>query len=153
MIKNLFLCSLMSLVATSACVASVKFDHSAIQRGAISESCYHDPCSVAKVMDFQQIERGCNHSLIKLKVVGGSKPWDSKKIEWNNNPHNILITCSLEKPTVQIEDDITVLPINRRDTVPGVLVSTTELYLQACHNFHKDSTEAAIKYGYDVRDY
>lgn len=153
MLKKLFLYSLISLVATSTYAAGVKFDYSGIQKGAVSKSCYHDPCSVAKVIDFQQIERNRNYSLIKLKVVGGSKPWDSKKIEWNHNSHNIFITCSLKSPTVQVEDNITVIPINRNDTVPGVLVSTTELYLQACHNFYKDPTEAAIKYGYDVRDY
>lgn len=128
------------------------FNHKGIQKGAISESCYHNPCSVVRVMKFEVLKKSPQSTLIKLNVVGGSRDWDAKKTIWNHSAHNLYVTCSIKKPTVKIDNQTTVIPLNR-DPVPGVLYADTALYLQACHNFLGDETKAAKKYGYKVQDW
>lgn len=131
---------------------AANFNHTGIQKNAISQSCYHDPCSVVKVMDFELLTSKPNYRIIKLKVVGGQSEWDSKKIIWNHNFHDLYITCSLKQPSVQNGDQTTVIPINQ-DGVPGVLYADATLYLKACHNFDGDSIDAAKRYGYNVTDW
>lgn len=150
--KNIFFILFTVFMATLAQAKSSTFDHTGIQKGAISESCYHNPCSVAKVMEFNLLESNEDYHILQLNVVGGTKPWESRKVAWNKYPHNIYVTCSLKSPTVQIGDYFTTLPINSEYTVPGILYSTATLYLKACHNFDRDATEAAAKYGYDVNE-
>ena len=137
----------------NANAANPTFNHNGIQKNAISQSCYHDPCSKVKVMSFELLENEPDYRLIKLKVVDGYSGWNSKNTTWNHNFHNLYITCSLENPSVQNGDQITIIPINRQDSVPGVLYADTTLYLNTCHNFEGDSTDAAKKYGYNVRDW
>lgn len=132
---------------------AIVFNHSGIQKGATSENCYHDPCSIVKVMDFQLLEKESKYHLIKLKAVGGTRAWKSKKIIWNHEPHNLYITCSRENPTVQNGDDTTTLPINPEMSIPGVLYGDGMLYSQACHNFNGDTTDLAKKYGYNITDW
>lgn len=150
--KNIFFILLTLSIALPAQANSSIFSHVGIQKSAISESCYHDPCSIAKVMEFNLLESNEDYHIVQLNVVGGTKSWKSKKVAWNSYPHNIYVTCSLRTPTVQIGDDFTTLPINSEYTVPGILYSTATLYLKACHNFNRDATEAAVKYGYDVKE-
>ena len=129
------------------------FNHSGIQKGAIAENCYHNPCSIVKVMDFKLLENEPDHHFIKLKVVGGTQAWNSKRIIWNHNFHNLYIMCSLQSPSIQNGDGITKLAINPDDGLPGVLWGDGQLYSQACHNFTKgDTTDLAKKYGYNIRE-
>ena len=140
------------LLAFDANSANPSFNHKGIQKGAISESCYREPCSVGKVMNFEIIKKTPQMTSIKLKLVGGSRNYNSKKIVWNHSSHNVYVTCSIKKPSVKIGDQITVLPLNPEFTVPGVLTSDAELYLQTCHNYNGEITEGARKYGYNIRD-
>lgn len=130
----------------------VQFDHSGIQKGAYTETCYHNPCSVAKVVSFKQLKQTATQSNIELTLLGGSKVWDSKKIDWNKKPHKVQVYCSITHPIVQIDRQKTLLPINDGFGVPGVLMVDAELYLQACHNFNRSVQKAAEIYGYDVYD-
>ena len=132
---------------------SAQFNYNGVQKGSTSESCYHNPCSIIKVMDFQLLENEHDYSFIRLKVVGGTRNWDYKKIIWNHSFHNLYITCSKENPTVQYGDQVTTIPINPNSSVSGVLYSYTSFYLKICHNFNDDSTEAAKKYGYNVQNW
>lgn len=150
--KNIILTLFISFTALSANANSIVFDHNGIQKGAVSESCYHNPCSIAKVMNFDLLESDDTYHIIKLNLVGGTRAWDSEKIIWNHYGHNIYVTCSLEAPTIQTGDQFTKLPINAEYTVPGVLYSSANLYLKTCHNFDKDATEAAKKYGYNITE-
>ncbi|WP_296201929.1 hypothetical protein [Psychrobacter sp. UBA3962] len=150
--KKMLFITILSALSTSA-FAAPTFDHRGIQKGAISENCYHDPCSIAKVMKFELIENQPGYHLIKLNVVGGRQAWGSKKIVWNHNSHNLFITCSLSSPTVQNGDQITTLPINTDMAMPGVLYGDGILYAQACHNFDGDTVKLAKKYGYNVSDW
>ena len=77
---------------------------------------------------------------------------EHKKKIWNHDFHTVYITCSIKKPTTQIDDQITILPLNA-EGVPGVLFSDAQLYLKTCHNYTGDDTKAAKKYGYNVRDW
>ena len=137
----------------SATAANPTFNHKGIQKGAISESCYRDPCSIGKVMNFEIVKKTPQTTLIKLKLVGGSRNWNTKKIVWNHDFHTVYVTCSIKKPTLERDDQITILPLNPESIVPGVLISDAELYLQACHNYSNYDPKAAKRYGYNVRDW
>ena len=130
---------------------NVKFNHSGVQKGAISESCYHDPCSVAKVTNFKQLQKSPEQSLIELTLLGGSRNWKSKKTLWNKSTHKVFITCSIERPTIAIDGQTTIVPLSPNG-VPGVFYSDTTLYLRACHNYVGDDSKAAIKYGYNIQE-
>lgn len=136
---------------TLAANQNVKFNHSGIQKGAISESCYHNPCSVAKVTNFKQLQKSPEQSLIELTLLGGSQDWKAKKVSWGKTTHKVFITCSLKRPTVAMDGQTTVVPLNPYG-VPGVLYSDAMLYLKACHNYEGADTRAAKKYGYNVEE-
>ncbi len=131
--------------------SAVAFDFSGVQKGAQLASCYHDPCSIAKVMEFKQLSQTPTESNIELTLVGGSRGWDAEKIEWNHETHKIQIQCSLTKPTVQIGDQVTVVPLNDSG-VPGVLWADAEYYMQACHNYTGEMGAGIQNYGYNVHD-
>ena len=141
------------LIAFDASAANPTFNHKGIQKGAISESCYRDPCSIAKVMNFEILKKTPQTTLIKLNIVGGSRNWNSKKIVWNHNFHNVYVTCSIKKPTVQIGEQVTIVPINPEGAISGVLISDAELYLHTCHNYNDEITKAAKKHGYNVKEF
>ncbi len=148
-----FLALPLALLAFNVNAANTSFNHKGIQKGATSSSCYHNPCSIVKVMNFKLLKDRPDHKLIKLKVVGGTQGWDSNKTIWNHNFHDLYITCSLKKPSIKNGNQTTIIPINRQEGVPGVLYADATLYLQACHNFDGDSTDAAKKYGYNVKEF
>lgn len=141
------------LLAFDASAANTNFNHKGIQKGAISESCYRDPCSVAKVMKFEILKKTPQATSIKLKMVGGIREWNEKKITWNHDFHDVYVTCSIKKPIVKIGDQITVVPINPKGAISGVLISDAELYLHTCHNYYGAIEEAAKKYGYNVKEF
>jgi hypothetical protein len=120
-----------------------KFDHSGIQKGAYIETCYHNPCSVAKVQSFKQLKQTATQSHIELMLMAGSKAWDSKKINWNSAPQQVHVFCSITHPIIQVGRQKTLLYINDGFGVPGVLMADAELYLQACHNFNSSVQKAA----------
>jgi len=126
------------------------FDFSGVQKGAQLESCYHDPCSIGRVVAFKQLSQTPAESNIELTLVGGSRGWDAEKIEWNHDAHKIQIQCSLTKPTLQIGDQVTVVPLNDSG-VPGVLWSDAETYMQACHNYTGEMGAGIQQYGYNVQ--
>ena len=127
------------------------FDYSGVQKGAQLESCYHDPCSIAKVMGFKLIDQTPTESDLELIVVGGSRGFESESIEWNHEAHKIQIHCSITKPTLQIGDQVTVIPLNASG-VSGVLWSDAETYMQACHNYTGEMVAGIQKFGYNVQD-
>ena len=133
--------------------AAPKFNHAGVQKGAISESCYHEPCSVGKVLSFKQLNKTANSSMIELTLLGGERKWKAKKTTWNAKPHKIYITCSTRSPTLTIGEQVTILPLNPSWTAPSVLYSTTQLYIQACHNIkNADESQVAKRFGYNVQE-
>lgn len=127
------------------------FDHSGVQVGAMLESCYHDPCSVAEVQGFKLVNQNSIESNIELTLLGGSRGFDAESVDWNAEPHKIQVHCSITKPTLQIDDQVTVIPLNVSG-VPGVLWSDAETYMQACHNYTGEMVEGIQKYGYNVQN-
>ncbi|WP_298145806.1 DUF2939 domain-containing protein [uncultured Acinetobacter sp.] len=129
------------------------FDHSGVQPGKTMEFCYRDPCSVAQVKNFQILNQTPSDVDLELTLLGGSKGWEQEAIEWSDNTHKIQITCSIEKPTVRMDGQVTVIPLNNDMGVPGVLMTDAEMYLQACHgDFDGTMEDATQHYGYDVKD-
>lgn len=127
------------------------FDHSGVQVGAMTESCYHDPCSVAEVQGFKLVNQNSIESNIELTLLGGSRGFDAESVAWNAEPHKIQVHCSITKPTLQIDDQVTVIPLNASG-VPGVLWSDAETYMQACHNYTGEMGAGIQQYGYNVQD-
>jgi len=130
--------------------SAAAFDFSGVQKGAQLESCYHDPCTIGRVVAFKQLSQTPAESNIELTLIGGSRGWDAEKIEWNHEAHKIQIQCSLTKPTLQIGDQVTVIPLNDSG-VPGVLWSDAETYMQACHNYTGEMGAGIQQYGYNVQ--
>lgn len=130
---------------------AVMFDHSGVQKKGVLQSCYRDPCSVARVMEFKQLSQTPTESNIELTVVGGSQGFEANDIEWNHQAHKIRFKCSLTQPTVYIDDQETVVPLNNGLGVPGVLMVDSDFYTQACHNHEGDNSEVINKYGYNVQ--
>lgn len=129
----------------------VSFNHSGVQVGKVMEFCYRDPCSVAKVEDFQILSRTSNDVDMELTLLGGSKGWEQDETEWSDSTHKVQITCSIDKPTVRIEGQVTVIPLNNDLGVPGVLMTDAEMYAHACHgNFNGTLEEMTTNYGYNV---
>ena len=127
------------------------FDHSGVQVGAMLESCYHDPCTVAEVQNIKVLNQNSIESNIELTLLGGSRGFDAESVDWNVEPHKIQVHCSITKPTLQIDDQVTVIPLNTSG-VSGVLWGSAETYMQACHNYTGEMGEGIQKFGYNVED-
>lgn len=118
----------------------------------ISESCYHDPCSVGKSISTKIVRESNDEITLNVKLLGGSKDWDSKKIIWNDEPHELTVTCSKRKPRISFGDQTDILTLNNEMGVPGVLISSAELYFNYCHSSKLPIDEATIKFNYNVSE-
>lgn len=130
----------------------VSFNHQGVQKGRIFESCYKTPCSVAKILEFKRLNYTKDSAMLELTVLGGTKASEKKIPVWNKKPHKIYVTCSLVSPSITINGQVTKIPLNKDISVPGILISDAEIYLQACHNHIGDIDSAVQKYRYDVQD-
>ncbi len=154
--KKWLILAVCSLVSVGALASDDWYDFSGAKKGAVLETCYKDPCSVSKVLENKILLDDPENDLvlIKLKLLGGSKAWDSKKTKWNRQAHDVLIGCSQKSPSIKTADEaITILPFNKEYGIDGVLMSDAELYMKTCHNFDGDNVEFANFYEYDVTDY
>ena len=134
----------------NANAAKVEFDHRGIQKGAVAETCYHEPCTVTKVIKFDVLKKSPTSTLIKLKVLGGKREYDSKKVVWNHEFHDIYINCSIKSPTLKEWGETNIIYLNS-NSFSGIDWPRGALYLQACHNFTDEPTKAVRKYGYNVK--
>lgn len=139
------------LLSTHIYAKAPVFTHKGIQKEAMFEGCYHNPCSVAKVTNFKQLSKTATSSMVELTLLGGSRDWNSKKIAWGRRQHKVFITCSIQSPTVTVDDQVTIIPINANG-VPGVLYNDYQLYMQTCHNFYGSEDQAMKKFGYNVSE-
>ena len=140
----------LALAAQQASAQS--FNHSWLKRGAVSQSCYHDPCSVGKVVSFQKTRSTPEATTLNITLLGGEKSRNSSRIKWNSRPHTITVVCSKQRPTIISDQQETVIPLNTSLDVPGVLVSDAELYMQVCHNYGGSLEDGAAKFGYNVQE-
>lgn len=131
---------------------TAQFNHGGLIKGKVTETCYHEPCSVAKIQSYRVLTKSYAETKLELTLLGGSRNWEAKKISWNNTPHKIIVKCSYTQPTVQVGSQKTVIPLNDGLGVPGILMSSAELYLYACHNYTGEMTKAINRYGYNVYD-
>lgn len=142
----------LGLAASTQAATPAKFNHTGIQKGKVIETCYHSPCSVAKFISYKQLNKTAIESKIQITLLGGSREWEAKKIDWNRSPHKVTVNCSYKRPTIQFDSQKTLIPLNDGLGVPGVLMVDAELYLYACHKFEGAIENAVRKYGYNVQD-
>lgn len=144
------------LFSIEATAATPKFNHKGIQKGATSMSCYHDPCSVTRIMSTQITKKKPGYTQLKLKAVNGYRGWDSKKTTWEHEFYTLYINCSLKRPNIssQPNKEGYLLPIGggKYGVISGADYPDVTLYLQACHNYTGDIDEAGARYGYNVKD-
>lgn len=132
--------------------AAPGFDHSGIRVGTVTETCYREPCSVAKVLGFEVLPQNTGESRITLILLGGTRPYEGKAVSWNEQPHGVIIDCSVSRPSVAtIGRPPVLLPLGSETGVPGVLTSAANLYLKACHNTSIGNMDTVIStFGYKV---
>ena len=151
--KTLFAPFAFCALALAAQQASAEsFNHSWLKRGAVSQTCYHDPCSVGKVVSFQKTSATPAATTLNITLLGGEKPRNSSRIKWNSRPHTITVVCSKQRPTITSGRQETVILLNTSMGVPGVLVSDAELYMRVCHNYDGSLEDGAARFGYDVQE-
>ena len=63
----------LGLFALNANAANPTFNHKGIQKGATSSSCYRNPCSVVKVMDFKLLVTLADFKDGKIVLKKGKK--------------------------------------------------------------------------------
>lgn len=136
---------------------STVFDHSGIQPGAITESCHRMPeCSAAKVLAFEVLEQNPAESRIALTLLGGTRKENSQTTHWAEQPHTVVIHCSLSRPATELPgtQPPRLIPFGSETGVPYVLMSDANLYLKACHNFdgNNDLQDITEKLGYRVQE-
>ncbi|MGP5505241.1 hypothetical protein [Psychrobacter celer] len=135
--------------------AASTFDQSWLKKGVSSTTCYHNPCTVTRIMDFQVTKNRPNYKQIKLKAVNGYKEWDSKKIMWDHDFYDIYANCSLSQPNLagKPNSNGTILPLGVGDNswVPGAMYPNTHLYLQVCHSYDGDIEKGGEKFGYNIK--
>lgn len=142
-----------AVISAAQAKAMPLFDHSGIQKGNVEETCYHNPCSVGKDISYKVLSKTAKETKIELTILGGSRAWESKKIDWNKKPHQLYITCSVQKPTVQVDQQKTIVPFNSEMGIPGVLTVDAEIYLHVCHNAGYEDMDSIIqRFGYHVQE-
>ena len=67
---GLLLCA---LLYASAVQASPLFNHNALKQGAIQETCYREPCSIAKVIGFKQLAKTSKKFYVGIDLIGRRK--------------------------------------------------------------------------------
>ena len=114
--------------------AGLPVDLGGLRKGTINEGCYHDPCSVGKLLEVKKVTRIGEELKVDLMLLGATRDRDSKKYEWNDAPHEVIVTCSIRNPRTGFpgEEEETI-PLNE-DMIPGTLWNDTEFYLWVCHN-------------------
>ncbi|MDH2274042.1 hypothetical protein [Moraxella porci] len=151
MINFLKLGSILTLFSVPFLIntANAKFNHTGVQVGKTLEGCYHNPCSIGKVKQFKILQKSPNQVMLELTILGGSREFNSRKITWNKKPHKAYVTCSKSKPSIGLEGEVDVVPLNP-EFVPGMLYNSAQYYLQACHNYYGSAEDGAKRFGYNV---
>ena len=138
----------------SSLQAALVFNFSKVQREKIIESCYENPCSIAKITEFQALNTAENDVEVELSFIGGTKDRNSSQINWSTKSGKFQVRCSIQQPAVRYRDQVTILPINSNiNVVPMSIMAVADLYMKTCHgDFNGTLREASKKYGYNVPD-
>lgn len=120
-------------------------------------SCHMDECSWAKWVSTRTLHSESEKIEIEATLLGGSSSHEGAypssaagvAIEWNPEPHNILVKCSYTSPEVNGER----LPLNNTGIgIYRVIEISAEIYFTACHS-HFDGYPSGInKFKYAVPD-
>lgn len=120
-----------------------------------------EECSWAMWRAVDVIERSNEEILLRVFLLGGSSTHaggeypdnhEGVKIEWNSEPHQVDVRCSFSKPALINDGRTDSLPLNKDGNIPGVLTSSVELYMAACHSDFGGYPAALERYNYQVPD-
>ncbi len=120
--------------------------------------CHMGSCSWAKWLSVEVLSATPKETELLVLLLGGDSEHEDDypdsaeeaKINWNREPHEVRIRCSLKRPSTTLGNQTTIIPLNPDLGIPGVLESSTSLYMLACHSHHGGPDEIINKYGYKV---
>jgi hypothetical protein len=152
---------------TAAEPASVEYPAVAKTPDAVPEigNCHIGECSWSKLLEFAAAGKSPLGSLFRLELLGGTSEHDSVddypssfssrvQIKWDEHPHTVYVFCSEQLPAVMMKTDegaqVDVLDFTDPTGLPDVLISSANLYSQACHMNGSEWTEPgfAKRFGY-----
>ena len=103
--------------------------------------CYMGSCSWSKEISVEKIGESSKGTLFTKLILGGNSQhkgvnypnfYNSNiKINWNKEPHNVYVFCSKTLPAVMMGDQVDFLDVSFG--IPGVLISSLEIYSDTCH--------------------
>ena len=124
--------------------------------------CHMDGCSWSKPVSVRVVQKSEEQAILEVALLGGESThkdgnypdnYKGVNIDWDKEPHKVVITCSYKHPSVAIDDQIDVLPLNP-DGVSGFLESSANLYFEYCHSYNTngDNSDGSKRFGYNIQD-
>ncbi len=141
--------------------ASAKSSNSAFQVNRAANqlsrgSCHMDSCSWSKSISTRVIRQNSNEAVLKVTLLGATsensaaaRSGHPKRLVWNKTPHSLGFTCSYSQPSLTVDGQTDILPLNAGG-VPGILESSAGLYFKYCHSYSGSVDSGIRKFGYNV---
>lgn len=141
--------------------ASAKSSNSAFQVNRAANqlsrgSCHMDSCSWSKSISTKVIRQNSREAVLKVTLLGATsensaaaRAGHPKRLVWNKAPHSLGFTCSYTKPSLTVDGQTDILPLNAGG-VPGILESSAGLYFKYCHSYSGSVDSGIHKFGYNV---
>lgn len=119
-------------------------------------SCHMDSCSWSKSISTKVIRQNSREAVLKVTLLGATsensaaaRAGHPKRLVWNKAPHSLGLTCSYSQPSLTVDGQTDILPLNSSG-VPGILESSAGLYFKYCHSYSGSVDDAIRKFGYNV---
>lgn len=122
--------------------------------------CHMGSCSWVKWLSVVQARASSTEEELEVTLLGGDSVHEETsaypsshqdvEINWNPSPHTVKVTCSHSNPSVSVDDQTHLLALNPDTGIPGVLDSSAELYVVACHSYFSGYPSAIAEFGYKV---
>ncbi len=120
------------------------------QQGAWPGSCVSDGCSWARPLDHTVIQSEPRGRLVEVLLQGGSSRSERAPIAWSTEAHHVYVFCSLQLPSVMIEQEQgwQVDTLDFIVGIPSVLDGSADIYAKICHPHARDLRTEAAALGY-----
>lgn len=115
--------------------------------------CYMGDCSWSREQSRTVVRSSSVGRLLRLSLIGGtSADRRNSSIRWERRPHDVFVFCSTALPSVFMPTagGMQVDVLDFENGPPGILESSANLYVHACHGPQADWGQIgfARRYGY-----
>ena len=124
--------------------------------------CHMGECSWSRELGRETVRETPDGRLLRLRLLGGGSVMteegdyesaydERRRIEWNDEPHEVFVFCSTRLPAVLFEIDggLQVDVLDFVEGNPGYLESSSNLYIATCHGRAAlEETDFAARHGY-----